>query len=241
MNILECHKITKFFGGLAALWEADLEVEEGELLGLIGPNGAGKTTLFNIVTGFFPPTKGKVFFRGEDITGLKPHLICRQGISRTYQLVRVFPELSVLENVCAGAFFSGRNRGTSRECRKEAQDLLNLLGIAPLASRPAKTLTTVDRKRLEVARALASRPVLLLLDEVMAGLNPTETHVMMEVIRGIRRRGITVIMIEHVMRVVMSLSDRIVVLNHGQKLAEGPPKEVASNPAVISAYLGKGT
>lgn len=238
--ILECKQVSKYFGGLAAVNKVDLALEEGEILGLIGPNGAGKTTLFRVIAGVYPPTSGRIFFKGQDITGRKAHDICQMGLTSTHQLVRPFPELTVLENVMVGAYFGrGWATGMVKDARQEAMAVLEFVGLAPKAGVLAKNLTLPDRKRLEIARALATRPEVLLLDEVVAGLNPTETLQTMDLIREIRRQGTTIIMVEHVMRAVMGVSDRIMVLNYGEKIAEGSPQEIAGNQQVIAAYLGK--
>jgi len=228
------------FGGLAAVNGVTFSVRPGEIVGLIGPNGAGKTTLFNLITGLLHPTAGTIRFRGEDITTLPSHGICRRGIARTFQLVRIFPSLTVLENVLVGGCF-GREGGGRRlaEAREDAAAHLRTVGLDGCAERPGGSLPIADRKRLEVARALATRPALLLLDEVIAGLTPTEGGRLMDLIARIRDGGITIILIEHVMKAIMNLSDRIVVLHHGEKLAEGPPQEIARDPAVVNAYLGE--
>lgn len=234
--ILEVERVHQNFGGLLALQDVSLSVEEGEILGLIGPNGAGKTTLFNVISGYLKPTAGSVRFLGEDVTGLPPYRLAAMGMGRTFQIVRPFPKLTVLENVLIGAFLRTSSRG---EAEERAWEVLELTGLVPFASRPAAGLNLAGRKRLEIARALALRPRLLLLDEVVAGLNPTEADATVDLIRRIRDRGVTVIIVEHVMRVIMGLSDRVVVLNYGRKIAEGTPQEVASNPAVVAAYLGE--
>ena len=235
MSIVEVKAITKYFGGLRALYNIAFTLEKGEILGLIGPNGAGKTTLFNIIAGTFPPSSGSIQFNGEEITFQDPRQICHKGISRTYQLVRTFANLTVYENVLVGLYF-GKPRNGGRE--EEALELLRLTGLLQKANIPARSLTLVGRKQLEIARALATRPKVLLLDEAISGLNPTETESMMGLIRNIRGRGITVFMIEHIMKAVMGLSDRILVLNFGELIAQGTPEEVSKNKDVIEAYLG---
>jgi len=237
MSIIEVNGITRYFGGLRALHDISFTLEKGEILGLIGPNGAGKTTLFNIIAGTFPPSSGSIRFGGEEITLQGSRQICHKGISRTYQLVRTFSNLTVYENVLVGLYF-GKPRNTGGAPEKEACELLRLTGLLQKANIPARSLTLVGRKQLEIARALATRPKVLLLDEVISGLNPTETETMMGLIRNIQGRGITVFMIEHIMKAVMGLSDRILVLNFGELIAQGTPEQVSKNKDVIEAYLG---
>ncbi len=222
------------------MFDVNFELNEGEILSLIGPNGAGKSTLFNMITGYYHPTKGKIKFLSKDITKLKPHQICRMGIARTFQLVKSFENLSAQENVAVGHLFGRKPvRGLSR-AREESEKLLDFVGIRGSATVPAKSLTLADRRRLELARGVACSPKVLLLDEVMAGLSATETAEAVNLIRKIRNElGISIFLIEHVMSAVMDLSDRIMVLNYGQKLAEGSPKEIMENPHVIEAYLGE--
>jgi len=238
MNIIEVKEVTKYFGGLRALSNISFSLEPGEILGLIGPNGAGKTTLFNIIAGTFPPSSGSVWFNGEEITLQRPQQICHKGISRTYQLVRPFSSLTVYENVLVGLHFGKPGKKEAGRMEKEAYELLQLTGLFQKANIPAKNLTLVGRKQLEIARALATHPKVLLLDEAVSGLNPTETETVMGLIRKIQNRGITVFMIEHIMKAVMGLSNRILVLNFGEMIAQGTPDRISKNKDVIEAYLG---
>ena len=238
MGIIEGNGVTKYFGGLRALYNVSFTIELGEILGLIGPNGAGKTTLFNIIAGTFPPSSGSIRFKSEDITFQGPRQICHKGISRTYQLVRPFSSLTVYENVLVGLYFGKPETRDTGSMDKEAYELLQLTGLLQKANIPAKNLTLVGRKQLEIARALATHPKVLLLDEAISGLNPTETETMMGLIRKIQSRGITVFMIEHIMKAVMGLSNRILVLNFGELIAQGTPDQVSKNKDVIEAYLG---
>jgi branched-chain amino acid transport system ATP-binding protein len=240
MGIIEVEEVTKYFGGLRALYHVSFTLEMGEILGLIGPNGAGKTTLFNVIAGAFPPSSGSVRFDGKEISRQNSREICHKGISRTYQLVRPFAGLTVYENVLVGLYFGKPKNGEARSIEKEAYELLQLTGLLQKADIPAKNLTLVGRKQLEIARALATRPKVLLLDESISGLNPTETETMMGLIRKIKSRGITVFMIEHIMKAVMGLSDRVLVLNFGELIAKGTPEQVARDKGVIEAYLGAG-
>jgi branched-chain amino acid transport system ATP-binding protein len=236
--LLRLHAVSRSFGGLRAVSGVDLTVNEGEILGLIGPNGAGKTTLFNLITGVFPPTEGRVEFQGQDITRLPPAKRCTLGIARTFQLVRPFPHLTVLDNVAVGRIYGRERAGSRRQAEAEALDVLGQVGLADRPTLLARSLTLVDRKRLELGRALATRPALLLIDELLAGLNPTEVLVAMDLIRLIRDAGVTIVMVEHLVKAVFGLSDRVVVLNAGEKIAEGTPGEVAADEGVVDAYLG---
>ncbi len=239
MNLLEVEGITKHFGGLAAVSRADLQVGEGEVVGLIGPNGAGKTTLFNLLSGALKPDSGTVRFRAEDITGLKPHTICRKGVARTFQSVKVFGRMTASQNVLVGALFGDRSGMSAKQTGEEVAGLLEFVGLSAVAGVPAKDLTLVNQKRLEVARALASKPELLLIDELMAGLNPTEVAQAMDLVAAIRKQGTTIFIIEHVMKAIMSICDRIIVLHHGEKIAEGTPQEIATSRTVVEVYLGE--
>lgn len=238
--LLELRKLSRSFGGLMAVKAVDLDVQSGEIVGLIGPNGAGKTTLFNLITGTYRPNSGAILFDGADITRLAPHARCRLGITRTFQLVRPFPNLTVLDNVAVGSVY-GRQPAKSRVAAEAAaRETLDLLGLLERADLLARSLTLVDRKRLELARALATHPRLLLLDELLAGLNPTEVVVAMDLVRRIRDSGVTIVMVEHLVKALFGVSDRVTVLSAGEKISEGMPENVARDPRVIDAYLGTG-
>ena len=234
--LLELDGVSKRFGGLEANRDVSFAIDEGSIFGLIGPNGAGKTTLFNCVSGFFPPTAGRVRFAGRDITGWPAERVVHAGLARTFQVVRSFPDMTVVDNVMVGAFARTHRAATARA---RAEELLALTGLAHRAGALATSLTIADKKRLELTRALATEPRLLMLDEVMAGLTPAERAQAVALIRAVRERGTTILLVEHVMEVVMPVSDQVVVLDSGRKIAEGPPAEIVRNPDVVAAYLGE--
>lgn len=232
---LVIRNLSKRFGGLRAVQEVSFSVGENETVALIGPNGAGKTTSFNLITGFHRPDEGSVVAFGREIVGLRPHEICAHGLARTFQVARPFGRMTVLDNVMTGAFLRDKNPDTAREKAREA---IEFVGLSAREQTPARALTTIDQRRLEMARALATRPRILLLDEVMAGLNPSEIDQAVALVGKLSKRGLTIVIVEHVMRAIMSVARHIVVLDHGQKIAEGSPKEVVANEDVIRAYLG---
>jgi branched-chain amino acid transport system ATP-binding protein len=236
--LLSLDNVSRLFGGLRAVDGVSFTVEAGEILGLIGPNGAGKTTLINVISGVLPATRGTVRLDGRDITRCKPFQIARLGIARTFQIVQPFPKMTVAENVAAGALFAGQASSLA-DAHAIAMEHLRFTGLDSVAGRPAATLTLAQRKRLELAKGLAMRPRLLMLDEVNAGLNPTEVEEALAMIRRVAEQGVTVILIEHLLKVVLSLAHRVLVLHHGQLIAEGEPRSVVRNPAVIEAYLGR--
>lgn len=236
MAILEVKNLTKAFGGLLAVNDISFQVEEGEILGLIGPNGSGKTTTFNCINQFFPITSGDILFKGKSIIGLKTHQICHMGIGRTFQVSKPLARMTVLENVTASAFC---RVNTIKDAKHEALRVLEFCNLANQNEKQAKSLPIAGRKRLEIARSLATKPDLLLLDETTAGLNPAELDEAIDLIKKIRDNGISILIVEHIMKVIMTISDRIHAINFGQTIAEGAPEEVANNPAVVEAYLGE--
>jgi len=239
VHIIEGERVTKYFGGLAAVSDINFYVDQGEVLGLIGPNGAGKTTLFNLISAALVPKPGVIKYKGRNITALNPYKICRMGIARTFQTVKIFANLPVMENVRVGAFFGSPKSPSPAQATREAMELLEFVGLSKASNAPARDLTLANQKRIEVARALATKPELLLLDELMAGLNQTEIALAMDLVKQIRDKGITIIMIEHVMKAIMSVCDRIIVLNYGKKIAEGTPQEIVNSKTVIEVYLGE--
>jgi branched-chain amino acid transport system ATP-binding protein len=239
MRILELEGVRKNFGGLAAASDVTFHAQDGEIIGLIGPNGAGKTTLFNLVSGALIPDSGLIRFKGKNITGQKPHQITRMGIARTFQSVKVFPNMSVFNHVLLGYSFGNQERTPADETLKEIMEILDFVELSEMRDVRSKDLILAHQKRLEVGRALATKPELLLLDELMAGLNHTEVVQGVELVRKIRGKGVTILMVEHVMKAIMDTCDRIIVLHHGEKIAEGRPEEVAQNEKVVEVYLGE--
>jgi len=239
LKFLEGIGVTRHFGGLVAVNEVDFAVEEGEIFGLIGPNGAGKTTLLNVINGILPISSGKLYFREQCLNDLKPHEITHLGIGRAFQIVRPFEGLTALQNVMVGGIFGTKPRKNSKKAAQEAEEMLSFVGLSEKMNRQVAGLTIPDRKRLEVARALAMKPKLLLLDEVMSALNPKEVDDMMEMVREVNRQGITVVMIEHVMRATMAICHRILVLHHGRRIAMDAPQEISQNEEVLKSYLGE--
>jgi branched-chain amino acid transport system ATP-binding protein len=236
MALLEVTGITKRFGGLCAVNDLNLSLDKGQILGLIGPNGAGKTTAFNMISGFYKPDEGDITFEGKNITGLRPDQICKLGLTRTFQVVKPFPQLSVRDNVMVGAY----NRTNDKKvARQKAEEIIEFLGMQEMEGMTASSLSVAYRKRLEVAKALATDPKIILLDEAMAGLRPIETDHMIDLVRQVSNQGIALLLVEHVMRVIMSLAERIVVIHHGEKIAEGKPQEIVHDKEVIDAYLGE--
>lgn len=238
MRMLEAKGVSKAFGGLKAVSQVDIHVDEGEILGLIGPNGAGKTTLFNLLSGAYQMDSGTVVFNGTKISGMKPNQICRLGMGRTFQAAKNFGGMPLWQNVLMGALF-GKKGQTSAQASRIVDEVLEFTGLGALRDKAVPDIPLAYQKRLEVARALATQPKLLLLDEMMAGLNPSEVGEAMELVTKIRKSGITIIMIEHVMKAIMNICDRIVVLHHGAKIAEGTPSEISTSKTVIEVYLGE--
>lgn len=236
MAFLETKRISKFFGGLAAVNSVSFSVEKGEIYGLIGPNGSGKTTIFNLINAYFPLTNGEIYFDGQKISGMKTHKICQVGIGRTFQVVKPLKRMTVLDNVIASSFLRADSR---REALRLAEESIEFCGMTAHRDKLAKSLPIASRKRLEITRALATRPKLILLDETAAGLNPSEVEEAIDLIRKINASGVTIVIVEHIMRVIMSISHRILAINHGTVIAEGTPAEVADNPEVIAAYFGE--
>jgi branched-chain amino acid transport system ATP-binding protein len=236
---LEVNNVTKSFGGLVAIRDLNLAVNEGEILGLIGPNGSGKTTLFNLISGVLKPERGEIKFRAREITGLKPHRVCQNGIARTFQLTKPFTQMTALQNVMIGRLYGSDPVLSMSEAKGECERILEFIGLGGKNLVKAAMLGVVERKRLEIARALATKPKLLLLDEVMSGLTPTEMEEALELVKAIGDSGVTLIVVEHVMKAILNLSTKLVVLNYGEKIAEGAPQEVVLNQKVIDAYLGE--
>jgi len=236
MSLLQVSRLTRHFGGLTAVNDLSFSIDEGEIVGLIGPNGAGKTTIFNLISGFIVPSSGDVTFNGKPLKDLKPHQVCQLGLTRTFQVVQPFPDMTALENVMMGAFVRHANPVQARD---KARQVLERVNMSHKADTLGRDLTLMELKRLEVGKALATEPHLLLLDEVASGLNTVEIEEMLALVRQLNQEGITLLVVEHVMKVIMSLSHRIVVLDFGEKIAEGTPEEVAHNPAVLEAYLGE--
>jgi branched-chain amino acid transport system ATP-binding protein len=239
MGILEGKGVTKYFGGLTAVHSVDFTIDQGEIVGLIGPNGAGKTTLFNLISGALPATAGEIRYKDKKITSLKPNKICKRGIARTFQLIKLFGNMTVYENVLLASLFGITKHISESDAKIESLELLEFVGLSAARTTPAKDLTLANQKRLELARALATEPELLLLDELMAGLNPSEVTQAMDLVTRIRNKGITIFMIEHVMKAIMSVCGRIMVLDHGVKIAEGTPQEITTNKKVVEVYLGE--
>lgn len=233
----QANNIAKFFGGLAAVNYVSFSVDKGQIYGLIGPNGSGKTTIFNLINGYYPLSNGEIIFKGEKISGLKTNKICKKGVGRTFQVVKPLRRMSVLDNVMAASFLHSNSK---KQATKDAMEIIEFCGMTEWKDRPAAGLPIASRKRLEITRAMATRPELLLLDETAAGLNPTELDGAIDLILKIRESGVTIIIVEHIMKVIMNISDRILAIDHGQVIAEGAPVEIRDHPDVIAAYLGEG-
>jgi branched-chain amino acid transport system ATP-binding protein len=236
MSLLEVSHLTRHFGGLTAVQDLSFSIAPGEIVGLIGPNGAGKTTTFDLLSGFISPSSGEIVFSGRRINGLKPHQVCQLGLTRTFQIVQPFPDMTVLENVMVGAYARNAHSG---QARRKAEQMLERVGLSHKADTLGRELTLFELKQLEIGKALASEPRLLLLDEAAAGLNTVEVEDVLSLVRHLNQEGVTLLIVEHLMKVIMSLSHRIVVLDFGQKIAEGAPEEISRNPAVLEAYLGE--
>jgi branched-chain amino acid transport system ATP-binding protein len=239
MALLQVNSLTKHFGGLAAVQNVSFEIRRGEIVSLIGPNGAGKTTIFNLLSGIYSPNKGEIRLEGEDLVGRKPFEICRRGIGRTFQIMQPFPHMTVIENVVTSGLFGRKPKVSMGQVEQEAVELCRWVGLGDKLKAYPRNLTVADQKKIEIARALAVKPKLLLLDEVMSGLTPAETAEAIKLVRQLRERGMTIFLIEHVMKVVMGISDRVIVLHHGEKISEGPSNLVANDQRVIEAYLGE--
>lgn len=238
--LLDINNLTKSFGGLLAVNDVNLRIEEGEIVGLVGPNGAGKSTLLNLISGMYRPDKGSIMFMGTDITMMPSHKVCKLGITKTFQLVHSFPEMTALENVMVGALFGDPDNGNMNTAKEKAMELLQFVGFSrEKIYFPVKNLNLMELKYIQLARALATNPRLILLDEITTGLNPTESHEAVELIKKLRSGGISVLLVEHIMRVIMGVSDRIIVLDYGEKIADGTPEEVTNNEKVIESYLGE--
>lgn len=236
MSMLTVSNLTRYFGGLAAVVDLSFTVEEGEVVGLIGPNGAGKTTVFNMLSGFFPPSSGEIIYQGHKINGLKPHQVCHLGLTRTFQVVQPFPDMTVLENAMIGAYVRHHN---TTDAKKKALETLERVGLHTKANKLGRDLNLLELKRLEIGKALASEPNLLLLDEAAAGLKDTEIEDILTLVRQLNQEGMTLLIVEHLMKVIMNLSHRIIVLDFGKMIAQGTPQEISHNPAVLEAYLGQ--